>query len=349
MKNTNKVSKMPVFGLAVIAAVALTLALTACDILNNSDDGDGDGKTFTSLQAYREWYEKQPDNTPDTPYRVTLNFKETNFSFSGGNFNLTHSSNSKKYIFLDVSGSPFTKISSGNTGDFEDCKNLVGIIIPNTVTSIGDETGLGHGAFQGCANLTSVTLPTNAAFTSINQNTFSGCAKLTGITIPNSVTRIGGWAFNGCTSLTSVTIPNSVNSIEQSAFRDCAGLTSVTIPNGITDIGPSAFRNCAGLTGITIPNSVTTIGAFAFNGCTGLTSVIIPSSVTSIKAGAFGSTSLTSVTFEGTISSSDFQHQNVDSNSESFPGDLRNKYLDEEDGGKGTYTRESGGNTWTKQ
>jgi len=51
-------------------------------------------------------------------------------------------------------------------------------------------------------------------------------------------------------------------------------------------------------------------------------------------------TSLTSVTFEGTISSSNFDS--------SFPGDLQEKYF-AETGGIGTYTRSSGGTVWTKQ
>ena len=110
------------------------------------------------------------------------------------------------------------------------------VIIPDSVTSIGDD------AFRGCDGLTSVT-------------------------IPNSVTSIGNSAFSGCSGLTSVTIPNSVTSIGDYAFRNCSGLTSVTIPNSVTSIGGSAFSGCSGLTSVTIPNSVTSIGYWAFYGC----------------------------------------------------------------------------------
>lgn len=57
---------------------------------------------------------------------------------------------------------------------------------------------------------------------------FSGCAELTSVTIPESVTSIGGRAFFDCSSLTNIAIPGSVTSIGYDAFRGCSGLTSIT-------------------------------------------------------------------------------------------------------------------------
>ena len=156
-------------------------------------------------------------------------------------------------------------------------------------------SSIGNRAFNGCTNLTSVTILDG--ITSIGERAFQGCTGLTSITMPNSVTTIGYGAFSGCTSLTSITIPDSVISVGSYAFEDCTGLTSIMIPDGVTSIGDYAFYNCTGLTSITISDSVTSIGNHAFYNCTGLTNVEIPDSVTSIGSGAFyNCTGLTCIT-----------------------------------------------------
>ena len=121
----------------------------------------------------------------------------------------------------------------------------------------------------GCKN----TIIPNSV-TSIGENAFYGCDGLISIIIPNSVTSIGTAAFYECSSITSVTIGNSVTFIGSSAFQYCIHLTSVTIPNGVVSIAFNAFRNCNMLASITIPNSVTSIGNYAFYDCTNLASVV---------------------------------------------------------------------------
>ena len=176
------------------------------------------------------------------------------------------------------------------------CKSLQSVTIPNSVKSIGDE------AFSGCKSLQSVTIPNSV--TSIGDHAFSSCESLQSVTIPNSVTKIGDRAFCSCKSLQSVTIPNSVTNIKDGAFSSCESLQSVTIPNSVTKIGDYAYSSCESLQSVTIPNSVKSIGNRAFIQCKSLQSVTIPNSVTSIGDYAFAQCySLQSVTIPNSVKS----------------------------------------------
>ena len=175
---------------------------------------------------------------------------------------------------------------------FSGCYSLIGITIPDSVTSIESV------AFDGCSSLKSVTMPDSVTY--IGDWAFCACSSLTSITIPESLTSIGDYAFRRCSSLTSVTLPNSVTSIGISAFEGCSCLTNILIPNRVTSISSGVCAGCRSLTGIAIPDCVSYIGASAFYDCNGLTSVTIPDSVTGIGDYAFnGCSSLTSVYFEG--------------------------------------------------
>ena len=117
-----------------------------------------------------------------------------------------------------------------------------------------------------------------ASVTSIGDKAFRGCSGITSVTISEGVTNIGNSAFVDCINLTSVAIPNSVTSIGYRAFFNCSGLISVNYAEGsqLTSIGSCAFEGCSGLTSVTIPKSVTSIGKGAFSGCSSLQSITLP-------------------------------------------------------------------------
>lgn len=118
-------------------------------------------------------------------------------------------------------GQAATVIAKGSkyTGDVVIPANIVVEDVECAVTSIG------YGAFEGCTDLTSITIPSSV--TSIGYHAFSRCTSLTSIDIPSSVTSIGNQAFSGCFALTSITIPSSVTSIGDHAFAHCPKLEDV--------------------------------------------------------------------------------------------------------------------------
>ena len=168
-----------------------------------------------------------------------------------------------------------------NIGDyaFSSCRSLTDIVIPDSVTNIGDY------AFWNCRSLTNIVIPNSV--TSIGDNAFEYCFSLSNLIIPDGVTSIGDGAFVGCTSLSSVVIPDSVSCIGNNAFWGCESLTDIVIPDSVASIGDYAFYDCSSLTEVVIPDSVTSIGDKAFFLCRSLTDIVIPESVVNLKGNPF--------------------------------------------------------------
>ena len=123
--------------------------------------------------------------------------------------------------------------------------------------------------------------------TKIGAYAFQGCKDLTDITIPESVREIGRYAFQDCIGLTSITIPGNMIRIGDDAFYRCTSLTNIIISEGVREIGGGAFSGCTSLTKITIPKSIRRIDMNTFDGCTSLTDIIISEKVQDICWHAF--------------------------------------------------------------
>ncbi len=187
---------------------------------------------------------------------------------------------------------------------FEGCTSLTNIIIPGSVTYIGNS------AFKHCTSLTSVTIFNGT--TDIAAYAFDSCTSLTNIKLPDSVIHVGSMAFYNTEYYNNTTnwensvlyvghhlieakgsigetyiIKTGTQTIADQSFFGCDLLKSITIPNSVTNIGDDAFRLCIALTDITIPDGVISIGTCSFMD-TALKNVAIPSSVTSIGDYAFG-------------------------------------------------------------
>ena len=228
----------------------------------------------------------------------------------------------------------------GSHGTFEGCIGLTSVIIPESITTIGNYT------FFNCTGLTTVIIPDNVsiigsyAFFSVRHIEYNGNASgsrwgaisMNGVTdgdfvfsdstkhylisyigsgidviIPSIVDTIGDQAFRGCNNLTSITIPDSITYIGAQTFYGCDNLTSVSIGSGVRFIGNYAFSHCNSLTTITIPDGVISVGTAAFRDCVGLTSVTIGNGVSSIGNDTFfGCSGLSTITIGNSVNSIGF-------------------------------------------
>ena len=106
-----------------------------------------------------------------------------------------------------------------------------------------------NNAFSGCFSLKSLVIPDSV--TRIGEGAFLWCSSLSEIVIPSSVTSIGHSAFYKCDSL-RVVISDGVTSIWDSAFGGCDSLSEIVIPSSVTSIGNRAFFCCASLSELSL-------------------------------------------------------------------------------------------------
>lgn len=126
---------------------------------------------------------------------------------------------------VDMSG--VTGITQFSDNAFSYCEGISEIILPNTITTIGESL------FMCCANLKTIDLSLLTSLSSLGDYCFSTCTELTSITLPNSLTTLGEECFSMCEALTGISIPASVTTIEKNCFKNCSTLTYVEFKDTI--------------------------------------------------------------------------------------------------------------------
>ena len=170
---------------------------------------------------------------------------------------------------------------------FAGCDKLEEVVLPNSITSIGDYV------FWFCLKLKALEIPENVS--SIGRDFVFGPNQLSKLTVVE-----GNMTYSSPTNsnalmqgsklvfgISSTQIPTGTTVIGSNAFEDCNPLGDVTLPEGVTTIEVGAFA-WSGLTSINMPSTLTTIGNDAFAGCNGLTSFTLPKSVVSYGDGSEG-------------------------------------------------------------
>ena len=181
-----------------------------------------------------------------------------------------------------------TDLGAAYSYTFWGCKNLKSVTLPQSLTSIGNNS------FYECESLESIVLPEN--LTNLGNWAFAGCRSIKKLVIPDKLTstNIGNGAFRSCSDLRSVTLPENFTFIPENMFSGCSRLTDITLPESVTEIKDGAFSNCHDLKEIELPKGLTTIGASAFS-YSGLLSVVLPEGLKSIGDSAFTSTKFSEI------------------------------------------------------
>ena len=98
-------------------------------------------------------------------------------------------------------------IGAIGAGAFKNAVKLTKIVLPQTVTRIGEH------AFEGCFNLENITA---TGITYIGSHAFCGCENLSGdILIPATTKIINSYAFNGCASLENIEYLGTENKFKE--------------------------------------------------------------------------------------------------------------------------------------
>ena len=176
----------------------------------------------------------------------------------------------------EYNGLPVTAIRGEyGTGAFAG-KDIVSVVIPDSITEIGQNT------FSNCDNLQTVSISSESNLRTIGNNAFSGCSSLTSIYIPDGAVELGDNIFNNCGALENITVAEgnaayrSENGhlIENSTDTLLRGGNNGIIPEGVRAIAQAAFRR-SGVIAVSVPSSVTEIGSYAFDDCVHLTEITV--------------------------------------------------------------------------
>jgi len=186
-----------------------------------------------------------------------------------------------------------TKVVEISKGAFKGCINLESITLPfigHTATAKG-KGGLfgyvfGDEMYEGSGGYTWQEYSDNDQYeaTDVEYAQYTIPSTLKSVTITNA-TSIPSGAFSNCRYLRNITVNSTANAdltIGNYAFYCCRLLRAFTIPSNTKSIGRKSFQGCYNLKKIEVPSGVVEIKHNAFANCISAATATIPSTVESM-------------------------------------------------------------------
>ena len=219
------------------------------------------------------------------------------------------------------------EIASIAASAFDGNKNITSLVLPDTLTSVGQS------AFISCSNIGG-TLVLPDSLTSVGNHPFYGLG-IRELRMGSGLSRVNNWMFYNCSKLTNVVWNAAVRGVNERGFFGCKTLKTFTGPGtdggfptnltsvgwgafytdgyessltgldlrlpALTSMGDQAFRT-AGIRSVDIGGGVTSIGTDTFRVCLKLESAVFNEGTKNVGDGCFGwCTSITNVVFPSTI------------------------------------------------
>ncbi len=181
----------------------------------------------------------------------------------------------------------FTLNSDGESYSVTECDVSASgdLVIPDEYNDL-PVTSIGNYAFQGCYNISKVTIPSTV--TNIGDGAFDDCISLDKVVLSEGLSSIGKYAFSGCKFLQNIEIPESVTQIGEGAFWGCYKFTEIILSENIKELKYGVFGYCTGLDKLYIRGTLENIGDYVFFNCNTLDFVIYGGSEVSWKALSIG-------------------------------------------------------------
>lgn len=160
----------------------------------------------------------------------------------------------------EIDGYKVTEIAEGA---FENRKNILGVLLPDTITRIDKK------AFFGCSNLKKIRFGSDISW--IGAEAFAECSVLENLKIPSVLDYLGEYAFSLC-GVKRIEI-SSIKNWRPNSFALCTMLKSFSIKH-CSLIPEGAFEHDIYLSEVTIENHVEKICETAFYDCRSFEQII---------------------------------------------------------------------------
>lgn len=180
----------------------------------------------------------------------------------------------------EIEGAPVTAIGDGAFADIESLRSL---ILPDSITEIGE------GILRGCDALCALQTPllgeddVSEQFLgylfgaeTFRDNPRDVPASLQFLRLCGEGDTLGAYALYDCNDLIAVDLGGKIETLQKFSLHRCTALKLILGLDTVTEIGESALMQCSSLEHLALGDGLESVGFGALEGCSALVSLRLP-------------------------------------------------------------------------